>query len=477
VARAAFKAGRLDLTGIDVTAAGTSIAGTLAAGVEPNTGGRLKVTGSLGLDRAALPAFAALVLGPSQAPRAPAIWSDARFPPGLGGVPPTEIALKIGQFQLTDRLQARDATLRLGLAPGYVSLDDVHARLGDGPLAGHLTLRRDGQTAALSGAVSVEGIPIDRPSLSGRLSGRLSFTSTGQSAAALAGGLAGDGTATITGLVIPRADPGAPARVLAQTDAGDIYISENDFMGALRNELDKAPRRVGDTAFRIGMAGGNLRLAGSNGISIGLDLRRLSLETRATLEAGALPKDWTGPAPQLTVVWKGPLANPVRDIEAGSFISALTARAVAREAARVEALEADIRERAFFMRRQKGLEFMHRREAEIAAYKAEQARLAAEQARQEAERARQAAEDEKRKAAEAERLRLQEAARIERERRAEQDRQRTMQAPPPKPPPTAGSRPIPAPVNIVPAPAPALRPGSGPAAHGIGLDPSAAGRY
>jgi hypothetical protein len=59
---------------------------------------------------------------------------------------------------------------------------------------------------------------------------------------------------------------------------------------------------------------------------------------------------------------------------------------VVRAAARVDMLEQDIRERAYFNRYLKGLQFMHRRDREIAAYSADQARQA--QAARQAEAAR-----------------------------------------------------------------------------------------
>jgi membrane protein involved in colicin uptake len=53
----------------------------------------------------------------------------------------------------------------------------------------------------------------------------------------------------------------------------------------------------------------------------------------------------------------------------------LASQAIARETDRIAALEADIRERAFFNRRLKGERFMDRRAAEVEDWRVEQARL------------------------------------------------------------------------------------------------------
>jgi hypothetical protein len=283
------------------------------------------------------------------------------------------------------------------------------------------------------------GVPIDRAGVSGILTGGLTFTSTGANAAALAAGLAGAGQAKIADFKFTRADPGAPARVIAQADEGSIYISENDFVGALRRELDRAPQQFGERSFDLNMAAGVLRVASAAGQTLSLDLRTISAEARTMLTADPLPKDWTGPAPQLTIIDR----DGVRELDAGAFINTLAARAITKEAARIEALEGDIRERAAFARRRRGFEFLRQREREIVAYDAEQARLAVEAARRAAEEQRRAAEDERKRLAEEERRKVQNA---------------------------------PAPVNIVPVPpapptAPVFR------APPPYMDPSAAGRY
>jgi hypothetical protein len=129
------------------------------------------------------------------------------------------------------------------------------------------------------------------------------------------------------------------------------------------------------------MASGTARLSAADMAGL-LDLRSLTFEARAHLAASPLPRDWSGPPPQLALVWRGALSDgksASRDLDAGSFINLVTARALVREAARIEALDADLRERAFFARRQRGLEFLHRRQAEVEAFRAERARLAEEE--------------------------------------------------------------------------------------------------
>ena len=128
---------------------------------------------------------------------------------------------------------------------------------------------------------------------------------------------------------------------------------------------------------------------------LALDIRSLRVDGRSTLLADDAPKDWAGPPPQASVGLKGLLGGSmIRDIDASTLANIITTRTVTRELARLEAQEADLRERNAFARRLK-----HDREmAEQAKKAAEEERLAEEARKAEALRA----AEEARKKAEAE---------------------------------------------------------------------------
>ncbi len=461
--------GRATIGALNGAIAGAKLSGDLAVAADTNAGGRVRVTGELGLGRFSLPAMAALVLGPPQPARAGTAWSGARFASGLADAPLVDIDIKAGEFELLDKIAGRGAEFKLGLAPGLLQIRDLAARIGAADLSGRIALRRDGANASLSGALAVKQWRLEQAAFSADAESSVEFSTTGQTAAALVAGLAGAGRTILRRIVIPRADPRAPGRVIAQADEGQFLISENDFNGALQRELDKASLRLDERAFETSLAGGVLRLQETGGVSAAFDLRGLAVDLRASLMASPLPKDWEGAAPQVTIVLKGPFSNPAREVEAGTFVNAASARAIAREQARIEALEADIRERAYFVRYQKGLELMRVREREVAAWEAEQERLAAEAERRRLEEEKRVAEEARRRALEEERRRVAEAARVERdrlaeaarvdaERRAADARRREAEA--------AATR-----AANTPAPVRA------PVFPNAGTDPSAAGRY
>ena len=372
-----FAEGRLALTGLAGSVSGVSLNGELAAQLGQ---GRAKFSGALDLDRAHLPALASLLLGAPSPTRGGAAWGEGGFGPGLAELPEADVIIKAGRVTLLDGVQATQASLRLGLSPGVFAVSDLAGAWGQGRIEGRATLRRDGASVFLSGAGEVSGQPMPGSWARGEWGGRMDFTATGDRPAALVAGLAGAGSVQLRSVTLPQADPMAPARVIAEAEAGKLYISENDFMGALRRELDKAPLTLSTRDLEARIAGGVLRLSTSD-LSAALDLRRMALEARVQLPVGDLPKDWSEAAPKVAMVWCGPLGAPQRELDAGVFINGLAVRAIARESARIEALEADLRERAFFARRKRGLEFLARREREVAAFLAEQARLDRQRAR------------------------------------------------------------------------------------------------
>ena len=387
--------GRLALTGLSGSAVGVTLSGGLEAQMGQN---RPKLSGALELDRASLPALATLLLGPPVPTRGGALWGEGRFGPGLAELPDADLSIKAGQVTVLEGLSAARASLRLTLAPGVLAFSEMSGALGQGRLEGRASLRRDGAVVSLSGAAAVSGQPIPGSWAQGVWGGKLDFTATGDTPSALVGGLAGSGAVQLRGLVLPQADPGAPARVIAEAESGALYISENDFMGALRREIIKAPLTLEALEATAQVSGGLLRLQAPQ-ISAAIDLRRMSLEARAPLPSGVLPKNWNGAPPQVAALWRGPLAAPQRDLDAGTFINALAARAIARESARIEALEADLRERAFFARRKRGMDFLHQRQREVAVFLAEQAKLDRErqerESQEQARREREQAEIEK----------------------------------------------------------------------------------
>ena len=371
-------------------------------------------------------------LGVAPSSKAGVRWSDAKFAPALLKSPPADIGVKIAALDLSEGAPARNFAARLRLAADKLDLDDMAMDVAGGRASGRLTVRRQGPTAAVTGKIGLEGVAVERPALRGRLGAWLEFAGTGDSANAILGGLVGQGDLKLSGATIPHLDPNALNRVMAKTEAPDAPIDETNIAHSLSLELDRQPLALPDANATAILNSGVLRvgpvhLAEPNGSAVAtgeFDLRSLSLGIRAVFEDAHAGKFWSGPPPSVAVSLRGGLDGLQRDIDASSLAAGLAAQAIALESDRIAALEADLRERAYFNRRLKAEQFLARREAEIEAFKAEQERLKFEAERKRVEDARLKDSEDREKAA-AEQMRLEDEA-----RKADEERRKAAPAGP-----------------------------------------------
>lgn len=457
--------GVLRLDGLKGVALGSRLTGSLSYGRSSGVAapeGR-KLTGELVLDELVLESLAALALGPRPPSRAKSIWPDFRFAAALADPLPTEVAVRAERLVLPGGLLGENARFKLELGPGLVAISDADMTLASGRLQGRTNIRRDGANASIGAQLTYNG-PVAGGEAAGTARVDIEFAGTGTSYAAIVAGLGGRGRADLSQLRLEAADPAALARLVAASE--DLAeVSEGRVAAALGREFARAPATFDTAGFDIAIAGGVLSFSQtapgvSPRLNGSINLRALTLDAALTLVA-ARPEGWVGAdAPEAAIRWTGPLQRPARTLAVASLVNGLSARAIEREAARIEMLEFEARERAMFNRRLRAREFMQQREAEVALWQSEQARRAAEEQRRAEEEARRREAEEQRAAA------RRAAAEAERERREKEKQGRTSA------PPSGG-----APIQLAPpAPAPAL---AAPAPKPLPLlnDPAAAGRY
>ncbi len=395
----------------DVAIAEEAVNGPAADVTEPHSPA---ITGELSFDRLPLSSALALAIGRPQRSKAGALWPDAKFAAASLSPPPVAVRVNVSTLDVADGVWAHGFSATLRLDRGRLDLDDMAMKIAAGAASGHATLRRDRDSATLSGTLNAERVPISGAGLSGRIGGTLDFASTGKSPDALIAGLAGGGTARLAGLELARSDPASLDQVLARSEGPEAQLDETNIAYAFDQELNKAPLKIPDGTAPLSLSGGTIKLGplpivrprGNSTLSASFDLSTLSLETRLTLTSPSEDlKFWSGPPPGATVTVQDALSAPKRRLEVTALAAGLATQAIARETDRIANLEADIRERAFFNRRLKGERFMEQRRAELEDWLAEQARLKGIAERLEAERA----ETEKAEKAAAEKAALQRA--------------------------------------------------------------------
>lgn len=478
--------GERALDDLVVNSGGLSARGALTLSPEGRVAGRLD------LPELALAPLLGAAIGDA-APGAAALWAPGRFQaaPGLGDL---ALALTAGKLRLTDTIVLDGARLSLASGPDGLVLDEISGRHAGGEVSGRLSARRDGGLAQLAGRLELAGLdlaPLTGGALSGRLSGRFEAGGAGESPARLVAGLGGAGSISVAGAAMTRFDPAALSHVIATT-GDDASESETPRLQArLAQALERASWPLGDVKIPFTQAGGVLRVqpvtverggvrADASGF---VDWRAMSVDLRLALRpTGPAPKGWPEQLPQIGVAWRGPLSAPRRETDVGALSNVVAARALAKEIERVEAFEADQRERAFFVRRLRAEREMRENERKLGEFLKvqEEKRLEEERKAEEARRVEAARLAEEARKAELQR-RQEEARRVEDERRRaeaeERARQRVAQ-PPAQPGPLVlpgaapafrmdegrrpplsetGAPPLPPPLSIEPVPRPLSR--------------------
>ncbi|MBE7184946.1 MAG: AsmA family protein [Methylobacterium mesophilicum] len=371
-----------------------------------------EISGALDLDALELERVAALMLGPN------AFDAGDEFLPAVpfaqGPILPFSLALELSVGSLTGGAlgEVEDANFSLELNKERGSVNGLTGKVAGGAAKGSAELRNNGGTALLTAQLGVAGadasLLLPEAGIAGRGDASISITSSGKTVGGLASNLSGSGTASVRDVRIAGFNPAAfPALIAAADKIGRDVSAENvsrfapDLVGA---GTFAAPRA--DLAFTI--AGGTLRappvtLSGE-GATLSADLRgdlnRGDLQLSGAL--AFLPGDeaLVGSEPAVNFSRDGPLSVATLRWDTTPLAQFLTQRALEREQARVEAMQAGILEQQRLRR-------------EVRLYTA----LQKERERQAAEKAREA---------EAARLRAEERAAIDaaaREAKAEQARQ------------------------------------------------------
>ncbi len=327
------------------------------------------VSGTLDIGSASLPA---LITWAGLVPTAPAqpgtIWSIARFPAAQPMPFNAEVTIRAASVELGDGRRGSNGEATLLMGPESISLRPFRVEHAGVTLSGELSANRQGGRAALAGEITVSDLlalsPTARSIARGRLNARIRFGTAGETPTAMVANLAGAGQVTWDEASLARLAPGALKTVAA---AGAVSEGNLPDANQLRTELARAfdrgdflpadrraeaPATLNSGVLRIGPFIGETPEARMN-LQMLVDLRTLALEGRATLQATTSPPGWIGGAPQVALGWRGQIGQPAlaREIDPGPLLNGLAALRLSREVEKIEAMEADDRERAFFNRR------------------------------------------------------------------------------------------------------------------------------
>ncbi|MEQ1950425.1 AsmA-like C-terminal region-containing protein [Mesorhizobium yinganensis] len=426
----------LVLSGLDGVVNETAVAGDLNVEFKddmPN------LSGAVVLDELPLEPFAAMMVGEEALKSNQGAWATAPF--SQKAVLPFSGAVDVSTATLTaGSASAYDATLSLGIGADGFRADNIKATYGGGQLSGRFELKNNGGIGLFSGQVQLNGADLSSDAGIGGLAGKGNFSATasgnGKSVEAIVATLSGSGTAAIKGLRIDGINGDALPDLLARADAigRDIDAAKT---AAFAPEVAAAGSFAGgdaDVAFTI--ANGVLR---APPVTLENPAAKVSAEVRADLNTGEMQANGTityaagedalaGSAPALRFAAQRSDGGAKITFDSEPLAQFLTQRALEREQARVEAMQAVLLEK---QRLRREVRYYAALEADRSRLAAEAMRKAEQDARQRAEaearakaeeeeRQRLAAEEARRQAEEAARLKAEEEARLRAEAEARQ---------------------------------------------------------
>lgn len=411
--RVELAAGRIVLGGISGSVAETSVAGDLTATV---AGGKPHLEGRLDLGALSVTLPAALVLGEASLQGNGEGWPQVPFAQAPSSPFTASIDLTVGALDGVSDGLAEKLSVKADLNAQGLRLSSLTAEALGGRVEGLVELRNDAGSGLLSANLSLSDVDsalvLGEAAATGKADSTVTLTSSGKSVRGMVSALAGSGTARFRDLALPGLNAAALPALLARADEAGRDIDAATIRAFAPAIVSDGTFSVGEADLAFTVAGGVVRtpplILEGEGATLSVD-SRIDLVADVVQLSGNVVYDagneaLVGSEPSVGLSISGPWGDARRSFDTGPLAQFLTQRALEREQARVEALQAGLLEKQRLRREVRYYEQRERiRQDEAEAERRrieEEARLAAEEAvRQAEEEARLKAEEEQRRQA------------------------------------------------------------------------------
>lgn len=354
--------------------------------------------GTLTLDQVDLQWLAETVVGPLEDPTSGDLSASALNPVALPF--DLDLDLTVKRFWPGVGEAMTDASGKLRNKAGELALEDVSADWLGGRVTGRFSVANtdgngflrarldlaDSDLARTINALRVERGISTKDSPSGRMDLTFVVEGGGKSPADLIGLASGSGEVRLKGLALDEFDLAVMPKLIAEADALGTEIDEEKVLALAQRLLADGSTQLGDVTVPFALSDGTVRVQAAahqtsqakldGGLRLDLRTGMLDGEVGVAFDAGDAAME--GAQPNLRLMLRGPALEPARMLDVTELTNFFSLRAFETERRRVEALQASVLEKQRL-----------RREAALARARA----------------------DERARAAEVERLRLEEEAR------------------------------------------------------------------
>lgn len=395
-AQTTYRMDSLRLAGLEGTIAEMPVSGDLAATWpegQPHLEGKLKLAG---FD---LVNAAAIVLGEDSMQGEGEGWPSAPFIETLRLPFTAQLDMTVEALDYGFQALADDVTFSTKLDREGLRVSNLVGRILGGTVNALGELTNNGGTGLLSAQMSLSGAGaaelLGVEAVEGQADISATVTASGKSVEGLVASLAGSGTARFRALVIPGVNSDALGGILARADQIGRDI-DDDKVAAFASDIASAGRfSARDVEVPFTIASGSMRTPAfflqTDGATISMEIQA-NLTTDEINGSGEIaydagPDALVGSEPSLGIAVAGRFGETFARFDTAPLTQYLTQRALEREQARVEAMQAGLLERQRLRREVRYYAALADDAAQLRQEKAEQASREAERQRVAQERA------------------------------------------------------------------------------------------
>ncbi|HET9537231.1 MAG TPA: AsmA-like C-terminal region-containing protein [Mesorhizobium sp.] len=316
------------------------------------------LTGALVLDELELAPAVAMVLGETALQRDGTGWPAAAFQDSVSAPFTAELDLSASTLSAGPLGAASDVHMAARLDREGMRLSGISGKAYDGQLDGLVELKNTDGTGLFSAQLKLTGADLGTAFTATRFTGRgdmtASVSATGKSVEAMVAALTGSGTAALHGLTIAGLNPQAFQAIIARADEIGSDVDAVKIAAFAPSIAESGEFAVGDAELAFTIAGGVLRAppvslenpAATLTAEVGADLNDGTLKAAGAVVYNPGEESLVGSEPTIRFAVAGPIGGEARGhLDTQPLAQFLTQRALEREQARVEAMQAMLLER------------------------------------------------------------------------------------------------------------------------------------
>ena len=379
-ARIVYENGTYDFAEVSGAVGGNAFAGDVSV---HSRDGAPKIDGKLSIDDLDLTFLISVLTGRYDLTDATGLFAEPLY-----GDHTIDLQLAASKFGTIDALMD-DAKLRLIYRDGSLSINSLEAKIGDGQINGTADLQNIDGSIVMNGQLSLNDVMASKiiPSLDPMLGAKgdltLAFAGNGKSIEGFIGSMTGSGVVKSGEIELPGINASAVAALLGDADEIGYEITDEQIQEIAQLATSSGSMTIAPVEQPVSIASGVVRAGNisvsqdktvlTGNLAFDLESQTLSGAGRLTYDAGEQSVAGLLPEVELSIEQQDSESDFVVSRDYTLMVGFVRQRALEREQARVEALQARLLEKQRFRREVRLLKYEHSRELRIA----EEARLRA----------------------------------------------------------------------------------------------------